>query len=310
MATMTSRRDFLATAALAGAAAAAPAAKDQISLAAWSINRSFFVNHRWKNLDLPRICREQLGIGGLEFVNQFFDLPLIGSLNQLNRAAKDYNVALVRIMVDDEGNMAAVDRKERMTAAVAHRKWVDIAHYLNCRDIRCNMRGGPREWKQDPDIAKRAAESFHDLLEYAKPSGLDIIIENHGGASSDPEILTGLMKAVDNPRFGILPDFGNVNPGDDHAAVLRKLLPYARGVSVKAAWAPDGTSSFDVEKLIRVCQEFGFHGWWGIESNYGRRRVAGAQQQEKLTPDEQWANELKGIQLTKALLERTVFKSA
>ena len=307
---MTTRREFLASSALA--ASAAPPAKDQISLAAWSINRSFFVTHRWKNLDLPRICREDLGIGALEFVNQFFENPMMEYLDKLIRAGKDHNVAFVRIMVDDEGDMAALDRKTRMTAAVAHRKWVDIAHYLGCQDIRCNMRGGLKDWKQDKDIVKRAAESFQNLLEYARPTGLNIIIENHGGASSDPDLLVSLMKTVDNPRFGILPDFGNVNPGADHAEVLRKLLPYAKGVSVKAVWAADGTHpAYDLENLIRICRESGFHGYWGIESNYGRlRRGQAAAAQESPTPDQTWANELKGVQLTKALLERTVFRPA
>lgn len=302
------RREFLATTAFAGAAAAAAPAKDQISLAAWSINRSFFVHHRWKNTDLPAICRKEFGIGALEFVNQFFENPVMGYLNQLKRAGRDQDVAFVRIMVDGEGDMAAPDKSERMTAAVAHRKWVDIAHYLGCRDIRCNMRGGLKEWKKDTDLVKRAAEAFNNLVEYAKGSGLDVIIENHGGASSDPDVLIALMKAVNNPRFGTLPDFGNVNPGDDHATVLRKLLPYAKGVSVKASWAPDGSHpAWDIEKLIGICREAGFHGYWGIESSYGRRGDRGAD--KTTSADELWAAEVKGVMLTKALLERTVSKS-
>ena len=40
------------------------------------------------------------------------------------------------------------------------RKWVDIAHYLGCIDIRCNMRGGLPNWREDKDLVSRAAESF------------------------------------------------------------------------------------------------------------------------------------------------------
>lgn len=299
------RREFLATTAFAGAAVAAPA-KDRISLAAWSLSRSYFAHQRWKNTELPAICRKEFGIGALEFVNQFFENPVMNYLNQLNRAGRDHNVTFVRIMVDGEGNMAAADRRERMAAAVAHRKWVDIAHYLGCRDIRCNMRGGLPDWKKDTDLVKRAAEAFNDLLEYAKGSGLDIVIENHGGASSDPDVLVAVMKAVNNPRFGTLPDFGNVNKGDDYATVLRKLLPYAKGVSVKAAWAADGThTAWDIEKLIGICLEMGFHGYWGIESSYGRQgRDRGAE--KKMPADEVWAADVKGVMLTKAVIERTV----
>jgi sugar phosphate isomerase/epimerase len=301
---MHTRRQFIGGVAGAAAWAAVPG-KDEISLAAWSINRSFFVNHRWTNLELPRICRETFGIPALEFVNQFFGNPMKTYLDQLKKNAKEHGVKLVRIMVDDEGNMAAVDRKERMESAVAHRKWVDIAHYLGCTDIRCNVRGGLPDWKKDKDFVKRAAESFNNLLEYAQGSGLDIIIENHGGPSSDPDVLVPVMKAVNNPRFGTLPDFGNINEGDDRYEVIRRLMPYAKGVSVKAAWAAGGTHPrWDLEKLIRIAQDAGFHGYWGIESSFGGRTS------ETLTSDQTWANEVKGVQLTKQVIERAVFKKA
>ena len=292
------RRAFAGTA--AAAAAAAPA-KDDISLAAWSLNRSFFVGRKWRNLDLPRICREEFGINGLELVNQFFENPVMTSLRELRRNGAQYGVRFVLIMVDQEGDMAAPGRSERMLAATAHRKWVDIAHYLGCHAVRCNLGGPRKDWNRD--LVARAAESFHDLLAYARGSGLNVLIENHGGASSDPEVLVALMKSVNHPAFGTLPDFGNVNPGDDHAEVLRKLMPYAKGVSVKASWAADGTHPrYDLGKLIGIAREAGYHGFWGIESSFGR---AGSRAgEEKLTPDQIWRNELKGVQLTKAVLER------
>ena len=247
------RRTVLNT---AGAAlAAARPTMDDISLAAWSINRSFFGAHRWKNLDLPRIAREQFNINGIEFVNQFFENPMLGYLNQLKKNADTYGVRFVLIMVDGEGDMSAHDKKERMQAAIAHRKWLDIAHYLGCHAIRCNM-GGPRQdWKQDADLTSRSAESFNNLLKYARQADLNILIENHGGASSDADVVVKLIKAVDNPHFGTLPDFGNINPGDDNAEVIRKIVPYAKGISVKTAWQADGTHPWwDLEKIIRICR--------------------------------------------------------
>jgi L-ribulose-5-phosphate 3-epimerase len=296
------RREFLATAG-AGLAAAAPA--NDISLAAWSLNRSFFVGRRWKNLDLPKICREEFGINGLEFVNQFFDNPMLDSLRQLKRAGSDYGVRFVLIMCDGEGDMAAVDRNERLLAARAHRKWIDIAHFLGCHAIRCNL-GGPREnWKADGDLVARAAESFRDLLDYAKGSGLNVLIENHGRASSDPDVLVALMKTVNDPHFGTLPDFGNVNPGDDHAEVLRRLLPYAKGMSVKAAWNADGTHTrWDLDKLLRIARDAGYRGYWGIESSFGRTRG----EQAQLPADQIWEQEKRGVLLTKQAIERVVFE--
>jgi sugar phosphate isomerase/epimerase len=291
------RREFLAST----AAFAVRPTKHDISLAAWSLNQSFFKNKKWKNLDLPRILREELQINGLEYVNQFFENPTMGYLRQLKKNCDGYGITSVLIMIDDEGDMADADRKERMQAAVAHRKWVDVANFLGCHAVRCNM-GGPREnWQADKDVVSRAAESFTDLLNYAKGAGLSVVIENHGRASSDPAVLVALMKAVNRPEFGTLPDFGNVNPGADHEQVLRQLVPYAKGISVKASWAPDGTHPrYSLERMIKICQDAGYRGFWGIESGYGRGQAA--------SPEELWQNELKGVRLTKAVLERTVLK--
>ena len=302
MANQFSRRGLLQSAAAAPLSAAVRPTKADISLAAWSLNRSFFVAHKWTNLDLPRICREQFNINGLEFVNQFFENPSIRYLQQLKKRGSDYGVRFVLIMVDGEGDMAAADKQTRMESAIAHRKWVDIAHYLGCHAIRCNMRGGLQDWKQDKDLVSRAAESFGNLLEYSRESDLNIIIENHGGASSDPAVLSALMKSVNHLRFGTLPDFGNINGGDDHGEVVRQLLPWAKGVSVKAMWSGDGTHPrFNLEKLIKICQDSGYHGFWGIESSFDRTT-------EGLSHDRIWENEVKGVQLTKAVLERTVLK--
>lgn len=311
------RRAFLATSTAALASGMITAAerptKDDISLAAWSLNQSFFVGKRWKNLDLPRIAREQFNISGLEFVNQFFENPTLEYQNELKRNLNTHGVTPVLIMVDDEGNLAAVERQERIQAAIAHRKWIDIASYLGCHAIRCNMGGATKDWKSDADLVDRAAESFNDLLEYASDADLNIVVENHGGASSDPDILVSLMKAVGSDHFGTLPDFGNINSGDNREEVVRKLVPYAKGTSVKASWAADGTNpGWDLDRLLKICMESGYHGFWGIESGMAREGgpagvSAGQPALKDLTPDQIWDNECKAVRLTKAAIERVVF---
>ena len=302
------RRELLGTAAAAMMPAATRPIKDDVSLAAWSINRSFFTAKKWKNSDLPKICRD-LDINGIEFVNQFFENPMMRSLNELKKSAADHGVRLVLIMVDGEGDMAAMDKAERMAAARAHRKWIDIAYHLGCHAIRCNL-GGPRQgWDKDRDLVSRAAESFADLLTYAKGAGLNVVIENHGGASSTRDVLPRLMKTVDHPDFGTLPDFGNINPGDDPYEVVRALVPWAKGVSVKAGWAEDGTHPrYEIEKMIKICQDAGYHGFWGIESSYGRAGRGQGGAQDNLSNDQIWENELKGVRLTREVLARTVLK--
>jgi len=296
---VTTRRDFVLSAA---ALAAAPSAGQKgISLALWSLNRSFFAGH-WKLLEVPGILRNQLGIVGLEYVNQFFENPTLSYLQKLRRACSDNGVQSLLLMVDNEGATASADRQERKDSEIAHRKWIDIAHYLGCKNVRCNMYGGAEDWKSDKDIVLRAAETFRNLVEYAKGSGLNIIVENHGRASSDPDNLIALVKAVNSPEFGLLVDLGNWNKGDDRYACVRKTIAYGRALSVKGTFGPSADPAFDMEKLLKTALDGGYQGWWAIEVT---PRTA---QGEKPSAAELYQREIALIKEVKAITERVVFQ--
>ncbi|MDH3245505.1 MAG: sugar phosphate isomerase/epimerase, partial [Saprospiraceae bacterium] len=158
--------------------------KDDISLAQWALVQEMREG-KWKNLDFPRIAREDFGLNGIEFVNTLFEVPTVQYLNQLKQNANDMDVTMVLIMVDAEGDGAESTSALRKQFVINHQKWVDIAHYLGCHAIRTNCRGPENA---DPDEAlKWAVESYHMLLDYAKASGVQIVIENHGGVSNDPD---------------------------------------------------------------------------------------------------------------------------
>ena len=297
----TSRRRFLCT--TAGLAGARPGAAAQagISLAAWSLSGSFFQG-RWKLLELPGILRDKLGLEGLEHVNQFFENPTLSYLQKLNRACAASGVRSLLLMVDSEGSTAALDKKERRQSAIAHRKWVDIAHYLGCHSIRCNMYGGAENWKEDRDLVDRAAETFREILDYASGSGLNVLVENHGRASSDPDLLVALVKKVNHPKFGLLVDLGNWNSGEDRYAAVRKTIGYGRALSVKGSYGANVNPAYDMEKLMRTALEGGYSGWWAIEVT--PRRAGDA----KPTPDEQFEREINTVREVKAIVERVVFQ--
>lgn len=293
---------LLSQAALAVPARPAPAAQNAISLAAWSFSGSFFQG-KWKLLELPGILRDKLGIQALEHVNQFFENPTLSYLQKLNRACTDAGVRSTILMVDSEGSTASPDKAERRQSAIAHRKWIDTAQYLGCMSVRINVYGGAPDWKQDKDLVSRAAETIHSMLEYASGSGLDIIVENHGGASSDPDVLVALVKKVNHPKFALLCDLGNWNKGDDRYANVRKTLPYARGLSVKGTWGDSLDPAFDAEKLVRTALEGGYSGFWGLEVT--PRRAPGG---ERPAADVQFAKEVETVLGAKAIVERVVLK--
>jgi L-ribulose-5-phosphate 3-epimerase len=255
----------------------------QLSLAAWSLHRMFF-NRELDQLGMVRLCAE-LGLSGFEMVNTFFPSPLYLYLQRLRSEADELGVRLLLIMCDAEGEMAAADREERLQAAVNHRKWVDVAAVLGCHSIRCNVRGD----ESDPAaMRERAAESFRALLEYAEGSGLYVLIENHGGLSSDPDWLVSLIELAGHPRLGTLPDFGNFPEGIDRYGAIEKMMPYARAVSAKCYDfdAAGDETSIDFARMLGIVRAAGYSGYVGIE--YEGERLA----------------EREGILAAKGLLER------
>jgi L-ribulose-5-phosphate 3-epimerase len=237
---------------------------DDISLAQWALVEEMRAG-KWKTLEFPRIAREEFGLNGIEFVNTLFEVPTERYLRELKQQAAAHDITMVLIMVDDEGDGCAPTREGRREFGRFHRKWVDIAHYLGCHAIRTNCRGP--EYVNKQEALNWAAESYHMLLEYARPAQVSILIENHGGVSNDPDWMVQLMQKVNDPFFGTYPDWREPADDFDNLTYLEKTLPYAKGMSYRNQ--PDEALT---AKMIEMSRNSGFHGWYGIESS-GREEV-------------------------------------
>ena len=238
--------------------------KDDISLAQWALIEEIRAG-KWKNLDFPRIAREDFGLNGIEFVNTLFEVPTETYLQQLKQNANDHGITLVLIMIDDEGDGCSPSSAGRRQFEINHRKWVDIAHYLGCHSIRTNCRGPQGVDKKQ--ALEWAIESYQYLLEYAMPSGVNILIENHGGVSNDAHWMQSLMQRLNHPLMGCYPDWRSPSPEFDNVHYLRKLLPYSKGMSYRNQ--PDDDLTI---QMIQICKEAGYRGWYGIESS-GRTEI-------------------------------------
>ena len=231
---------------------------DDISLAQWALVQEMR-DGKWKNLDYPRIAREYFGLNGIEFVNTLFEVPTVDYLNQLKKNADDYGVEMVLIMIDAEGDGCEPTPELRRQFVINHRKWIDIAHYLGCKAIRTNCRG-PQDVDKD-EALKWAAESYNMLLEYAVPAGISVCIENHGGVSNDSDWMVALLKEVNNLYFGSYPDWRRPSDDFDNVDYLEKMLPWAVGMSYRNQPTEELTA-----KMIKLCHDGGYRGWYGIES--------------------------------------------
>ena len=264
------RREFLAAAAAAIAASQAWAAQPpvasplfRISLAEWSLHRTIFAG-KLDNLDFPHAAKQQFGIDAVEYVNQFFKDKAKDAayLADLAKRAKDEGVTNVLIMCDGLGNLGDPDAAARTKAIENHFPWVEAAKRLGCHSIRVNAgsKGSPEEQQ------KLAADGLSRLSDYAAQMDMAVIVENHGGLSSNGEWLSGVMKLVNKPNCGTLPDFGNFHDYDRYRGV-EELLPFAKGVSAKShEFDADGNEvRTDYRRMLRLVIAAGYRGWVGVE---------------------------------------------
>ncbi len=246
----------------------------KISLAQWSLHKTIF-DGKLDNLGFAAKAKNDFGIDAVEYVNQFFkdkaqDQAYLG---EMKKRADDNGVRSLLIMIDGEGNLGDLDEKARQQAVTNHYKWLDAAKFLGCHSIRVNAGG---EGSAD-DIAQAAANSLSQLGEYAEPLGLNVIVENHGGYSSDGQWLSLVMKAVNKSNVGTLPDFGNfcLKRNEDWSCAesydrykgMEELMPFAKGVSAKSNdFKEDGSEvEMDYGRILKIVKDAGYTGYIGIE---------------------------------------------
>ena len=257
----------------------------KLSLAQWSINRMI----REDGLD-PYAFAEKAknwGFTGLEYVSQLY-YPSLEKANfspaamqefvdKCNAEAKKHGMANVLIMVDGQGALAAVDANERKEAVENHFKWVDAAAAMGCHSIRVNLQGAMEHeaWEA------AAVDGLTQLASYAKDKNINVIVENHGGPSSNASWLATVMEKVAMPNCGTLPDFGNfcvrrengsyyesacVEEYDKYQGV-EELMPFAKAVSAKSyGFDGDGNETkIDYPKMMQIVKKAGYSGFVGVE---------------------------------------------
>lgn len=289
----------------------------QISLAQWSLHKTFFgvETMDWAAfgktlmespddllrgpdpMDFPAMAAEY-GVNSIELVNTFYYSKADDTAywTEFKKKCEAAGVTVGLIMCDALGNLGDADPEARKTAVENHHKWVDVAQFLGAHSIRVNAAGnGTAE-----EVAENAVDGLSSLGAYGASKGINIIVENHGGYSSDGTWLSGVMAKVDMDNVGTLPDFGNFciarSPDGcakeyDRYKGIAELMPYAKGVSAKSHAFDENGNEVDSDflRIMKIVKESGFKGYVGIEY-----------EGTVLSEDE-------GIKATKALLER-VFK--
>ena len=266
----------------------------KISLAEWSLHKQLFAG-KMTNLDFPAKAKNDFGIDAVEYVNQFFKDKAKDRdyLSELKRRCGDLGVASVLIMCDGEGGLGDTQSTRRTEAVENHKKWVEAAQFLGCHSIRVNAYGeGTRE-----EVAKAATDGLAKLSQFAKDFKINVIVENHGGYSSDGKWLSQVISDTRMDNCGTLPDFGNFcivrdeeecKEWYDRYVGTKEMMPFAKGVSAKAMDFDEQGNCIETDytKMLGIVKEAGYKGYIGIEYEGSR-----------LSEDE-------GVRATKVLLER------
>ena len=250
----------------------------KISLAEWSLNKLLFTG-KMDHLDFP-IETKKRGIDAVEYVNQFFmdKAKDMAYLREMKTRADGEGVTSVLIMCDREGMLGAATSAERKQTVENHKKWVEAAQFLGCHSIRVNAYTDV-PWSEDPKAEKEAinvcSSGLRQLCEFANDFDINVVIENHGGFSSNGKWLAEMIKQTAHRRAGTLPDFGNFKIFSDDKRVVSydsyrgvdELMPKAKGVSLKpTVWDDRGKeSALDYSRMMKIVLSHDYDGYVGIE---------------------------------------------
>ena len=298
--------------------------KIKLSLQCFSFGM-FFMNGKLSILDFPKLVREEFNLGAAEYWN----IPLLQKrkdkafLKELETKTADYGLQNTLMLVDllnfstgKSLSLCAADQKERNLAVDGHKEWLDIAKSIGCKAIRANLWS---EGVKADEVKEISQESLGFLLEYSSSIGMDIVIENHGGFTSDARWVVELMKTINHPNLGTLPDFGTnnfcierapmkegqvlntsecINQYDKYKGV-EEMLPFAKGISAKSVSfnAEGEETNTDFKRMIQLIQAAGFEGYMAIEYEGGFMSMIGGNSADHLPPKE-------GVLATKKLIEK------
>ncbi|MEM8845848.1 MAG: sugar phosphate isomerase/epimerase family protein [Bacteroidota bacterium] len=257
----------------------------KLSLAQWSIHRMI----KEEGLDPYRFAEKakEWGFGGLEYVNQLYEnepntkgFTEEGMRHFVQRSKEEsekHGLENLIIMIDHEGELSAADETERKEAVKNHHKWVDAAAELGCHSVRVNLMGS----KEEEEWTAASIDGLTQLSTYAKEKNINVIVENHGGFSSDAGMLVEVIKQVGMSNCGTLPDFGNfcVKREDgsyfsspcieeyDRYKGIQELMPYAKAVSAKSHdFDEEGNEIHtDYTQMLEIVTAAGYSGYVGVE---------------------------------------------
>jgi sugar phosphate isomerase/epimerase len=259
----------------------------KLSLAQWSLHK----NIKYGDMDPYEFAQvaKSFNFSGIEYVTALYDNVMKVRDGDMSKAitfwarknkklAEINDIKNVLIMIDEIEGLAEENKSRRLKAVDNHKMWIDAAEIMGCESVRLNLYGtsNAEKWK---DLS---IKSLSDLGSYAKKSGVNVIVENHGRISSDIPKLMDVIYGVNMDNVGTLPDFGNFCMADegygsvfdgscetvyDFYKGVEEMMPKAFAVSAKSNDFDENgdEKTIDYMRMMKIVKSFGYTGYIGVE---------------------------------------------
>lgn len=222
----------------------------------------------------------ELGFDGVEILHRQMASEEQSYMNRLKKLAFQYGLDLVMLSIHQDFVDPDPARRKKDVEHTIH--CLRLAHQMGIPSIRLNtgrwgtirsfdelMKAGgvepPLEGYTDEDAFRWVVESIEECLPEAEKLGVMMLLENHWGLSTKPDMLLRIYKEVNSPWFGINMDTGNW-VGDPYSQ-MEVVAPYATLVQAKTYFGGGEwyTLDLDYERIARILKNAGFTGYVSLE---------------------------------------------
>ena len=215
--------------------------------------------HKTLLLDLPRRMREE-DMRVIDLMNETLASLEPAYLDELRSRAEQHGCVITNLKMNQRNvDLASPDADVRRRTLDEYRRSIDVAQRLGCRWVRPAPRG------KRPDMELLAA-GLRELIDYAAPKGIGVLIENNAWMSDDPAAITDIITAVARPGIAAAPDTGNWTDAARYAG-LAQSFPRAVTCDFKASeLGPHGEHpKYDLKRCFQIGWDAGFRGPWCLE---------------------------------------------
>lgn len=285
----TSRRDWLKTIALGGAAAmtghvaqaetapAPPARRIPIAVSTYS-----YWHFQEQKYPIDKVIEDaaRLGFDGVEILHRQMDNETVPYMNKLKRLAFDNGLALPLLSIHQSFvQPKPEDRKKDIEHTL---KCINLATQMGIPAIRMNTgswrtvkrdanyykdgKEPPIQGFTDQDAIKWCIDSMQECLVAAEKAGVVLAIENHWGLSSNIDYLLEIYKPLaSSPAMGMNVDTGNF-VGDPYPQ-FERLAPYATIVQAKTYYGGGHYYDLDLDykRIAGILRKANFKGYVSLE---------------------------------------------